>query len=465
MTRHLAPTTLSLALLAVATPAALALPAGWDAPVRLSAPSVAALQPVSAANASGDAVVAWRARKAGRETVQVAFHRAGTTAWSAPVTLGPAVTSVQGVRVAIGSGGRTVVGWRTRNGRTAVARAAVFTSPSSRPRAYLLGGAFDASGAVNVAVSGTGTAVVVWTAVGPKSVNNPDRRLGRAMIAAIRKNLTARSAVLLDPSRRPGEGFCADDSGPDVRTGLDGRLLAWWDCGDDIRDLTTQFRRIGADGVPGTRESTRDLSRGPTRAALADAGSGAVVGLFSENNDFDLGSQLRRLTRSAGGTWKDGVVPQAGVTPDDFDAPIAGSAPALAREAGGTTLGAWVGGDDAVSVVTAATGGTDPFTPAQALGPSGFDVQLAGVGVTTSRSMLVAWSERSVPVAGQQRTIWSVFRTAGDLAFPAAVDSLRVPVLVGAPSLALGIDGRGVIAFSQGPKATASVRASTLTVP
>lgn len=456
---------LALAALAAGAPSALALPAGWDAPVPLSSTKVAALQPWSAADSSGDAVVAWRARRAGREVVQVAFHRAGTPAWTAPVTLGPSVTSVQGVRVAIADSGRTAVGWRTKNGRVVVARAAVFPAPGATPRRYLLGPASDASGPVNVAVAGTGVTAVVWTAVGPKSVNDPARRLGRARLVAIGKTLVARPAVLLDRNTRPGEGFCADDSRPDVRAGFDGRILAWWDCSDDIRDTTTQFQRLTAAGAPGVLEVTGDLSRGPTRAALADAGSGAVVGLFSEFNDFEAGSQLRRIARSAAGAWKDGIVTQAGVTPDDFDAPIAGSPPVLAREPGGTTLGAWVGGDDAVAVVTAAASGANPFAPAQAVGPAGFDVQLAGAGVTTSRSMFVVWSARTAPPAGQERTIWSVLRVAGDLAFPAPVDSLRVPVLVGVPTVALGADGRGVLAFSQGPKATASVRASVLALP
>ena len=88
----------------------------------------------------------------------------------------------------------------------------------------------------------------------------------------------------------------------------------------------------------------------------------------------------------------------------------------------------------------------------------------AGVGVTTSGSRLAAWSARTAP-GGQVRTIWSVLRLATDLAFPAPVDSLQVPILVGEPSLALGPGGRGGIAFSQGPRATASVRASALTLP
>ena len=172
-----------------------------------------------------------------------------------------------------------------------------------------------------------------------------------------------------------------------------------------------------------------------------------------------------QVARLGAGAWKGGIVTQAGVTPDDFDAPIAASAPVLAREAGGTTLGAWVGDDDAVSVVTAAASGPSPFGPAQAVGPTGFDLQLSGAGVTASKSMFVVWSARTTPPAGQQRTIWSVLRGAGDLAFPAPVDSLRVPILVGVPTVALGADGRGVVAFSQGPEGTARVRAATITLP
>ncbi len=84
--------------------------------------------------------------------------------------------------------------------------------------------------------------------------------------------------------------------------------------------------------------------------------------------------------------------------------------------------------------------------------------------MTSAKSLLAAWSARTTP-AGQERTIWSVLRLAADAAFPAPIDALLVPILVGDPTLALGVGGRGVVAYSQGPRASASVRASALSVP
>lgn len=452
------------AALAASASTALALPPGWEAPVRLSAGGVAAYQPWTAANTAGDAVVAWRARRAGAEVVQVRRRKAGTASWGAPVTLGPPVTSVQGVRVAIDEGGRVLVGWRIRaGGSVPQARAALISRSGATVRVFRLGPARDASGAVNVAILGPDQAAVVWTASGPRSVNNPARRLGRARISLLRGAAGFGPSRLLDRSTRPGEGFCADDQNPNVAPGLAGTLLAWWDCADDIRDYRIEFARVSGSGVLGPAEDTGTLSRGPTLATLVDSGGGATLGILREGNDVESADQLRRITRTPAGAWSQSQIPVAGVSPDDFNQPFITGVPRLAREAGGAVLAAWIGASGEVSA-SVGPSGADPLSPAVQIGAAARFTQLAGVGVTTSGSRLTAWSARTAP-GGQARTIWSVLRLATDLAFPAPVDSLRVPILVGEPSLALGPGGRGVIAFSQGPRASASVRASRLTLP
>ena len=61
---------------------------------------------------------------------------------------------------------------------------------------------------------------------------------------------------------------------------------------------------------------------------------------------------------------------------------------------------------------------------------------------------------------------WSVLHPSAASTFPAPlVDSLRVASLVGDPTVALGADGRGVVAFSRGPLARAAVRASLISLP
>ena len=461
--RLLLPLLAGAALVASAS-TALAVPPGWEAPVRLSTSGVAAYQPWTAANASGDVAVAWRARRAGGEVVQLRIRRAGASLWGGPVTIGPPGTSVQGVRVAIDEGGRVLVGWRVRaDGSVPQARAALISRSGARVRVFRLGPARDASGAVNVAIVSGDQAAVVWTAPGPRSVNNPARRLGRARISLLRGAAGFGPSRLLDRSTRPGEGFCADDQNPNVAPGLAGTLLAWWDCADDIRDYRIEFARVSGSGVLGPAEDTGTLSRGPTLATLVDSGAGATLGILREGNDVEGADQLRRITRSSAGVWTQSQIPVAGVSPDDFNQPFIQGVPRLAREPGGAVLAAWPGASGEVSA-SVGPSGTDPLGAAVQIGAADRFTRLAGVGVTTSGSRLAAWSARTAP-GNQARTIWSVLRLATDLAFPAPVDSLRVPILVGEPNLALGLGGRGVIAFSRGPTATASVRASVLTLP
>ncbi len=159
------------------------------------------------------------------------------------------------------------------------------TGLGSTPRRIGLGPALRGSGAVEVALATTGRGAIVWTAPGPRSVNNPKRTLGRATIAIVGKNGSTGTPRLLDRSTRPHESFCANDGDPNVGAGLGGTLLAWWDCDDDIRDSRVQFARVGAAGELGPREVTDTLSRGPTNAALVDSGAGTVLGVIAENND------------------------------------------------------------------------------------------------------------------------------------------------------------------------------------
>lgn len=450
------------AILAASASTALALPAGWDPPQRLSDPARPAYQPWSAANAKGDLVVAWRSRVPGGERVDLAIRPAGGSKWIRQAPLGPRVQSVQGLRVAIGASGRVLVGWRTKQGRTVVARAAVIARSGAPARRFTLGPAKDAAGAVNVTIATPGIAAVTWVATGAESVNRPGARLGRAMVAVARATGRFGPARLLDRSTRPAEGFCADDSDPGLASDATGAAFAWWDCDEDIRDYSIRFARIGQDRRIGPVEDTGTISRGPTTATLLDAG-GAVLGVLAENNDTDFGDQLRALSRTSSGTWSQAPFRVAGVVPDQLDLPYVTRPPRLAREPGGTTLAAWVGFDGEVSVA-AGPDGASAFAPAVQVGPAARFTELAGAGVTTAGSRLTAWSSRTT-AGSQERTIWSVLRLAADVAFPAPVDSLRVPILVGEPSLALGTGGRGVIAFSEGPKARASVRASTLTLP
>ncbi len=454
---------LAVITLAITASPALALPPGWEAPERLSAPARPAYQPWSAANAKGDLVVAWRSRVAGGERVELAVRPAGGSAWIRQRPLGPRVQSVQGLRVAIGSTGRVLVGWRTKQDRTVVARAAIIARSGASAKLFVLGPAKDAAGPVNVAISTPGIAAVVWTAPGPRSVNDPARRLGRARIAVARATGRFAAARLLDPSARPAEGLCASDSAPGVAPEVNGAAIAWWDCDEDIRDFSIRFARIGQGGTVGTVEDTATLSRGGTLATMVNAGGDRVLGVFAEGNDVDFGDQLRTVSRSASGSWTKAPIAVAGVVPDQFELPYVTAAPRLAREPGGATLAAWVGADGAVSA-SAGPDTTEPLAAAVQIGAPDRFTLLAGAGVTTGRSLLTAWSART-QAGSQERTIWSVLRLAADVAFPAPVDSLRVPILVGEPTLALGLGGRGVIAYSQGPKASASVYATTLALP
>ena len=444
---------LTVAALGMGAAAAAAVPTGWSPSTTVSARGVVAVQPASAANARGDAVLAWRARTAAGEVAQVAVHRAGATAWAAPLTLGTPAASVQGVGVAITDGGRILVGWRARVAGASRAFAGTLRTAGTRRRVTPLGPALDASGPVAVAFGGGGLAAAAWIAPGPRSVNNPARRLGRAMVGTTDRAGARWLVRRLDPSVRPPEGAGASDGGPGLAPTPAGGVLAWWDEDDDIRDFVIHAAAISPAGVPGPDEDTGQFGRGPTRTQLAPGADGTAVGLWADNEDFDEGPLLGALSRAASGTWSPVVLPQTFVA----------GAPRLARRGDGL-LGAWADSRGGVSAITG-PGVTGPFGPVTELAGAARETRLAGVGLTAAGTGLVVWSSATA-ATGTGRTIRSVLHPSAASTFPAPlVDSLRVASLVGDPTLALGADGRGVVAFSRGPVAAAAVRASLISLP
>ena len=199
---------------------------------------------------------------------------------------------------------------------------------------------------------------------------------------------------------------------------------------------------------------------GERRYAIVDTGT-AILGL-STVDDEDDAQHLRLLSRSAGGRWTVSPVP-VNEPNDELRLPYVSGHPRLASAPGGAVFGAWVGLSGSVGAASGpGTGG--PLAPAVTIAPAGEASSLAGAGISAAGSMLTAWAVPTV-VGKPESSVLSVTRLAGDATFPAAVDSFRVPELMGTPSLAMGSGGRGAIAYSQGPLAAARVYAAAIVVP
>ncbi len=462
MTRHRASSLLAVAVLGLGAAPALALPEGWSAPATLSSVKTSGLQPWAAANARGDLAVAWRARTSAGETVQVARRPASASAFSAPITISLPTVSVQGVRVALGTRRRVLVGWRSRDaaGRSTV-NAAFISASGTRIRITSYPGGLDASGAVNVTITPTGLAAVGWVAKGPRSLDRPPAFDGRAYVALALPGRPFGPARALNPKHPKSFVRCANESGTDLAARKDGGVLAWWDCDDDIRDFETTAAQISPAGVIGKSESAGAISRGASQSAIQPAPGGTAMGVQSVNNDDDQGPNAGTMTRSSAGKWTDGPVTIAGVTSDPFFPPhILGRARIAA--ASGTALLGWVGDDEKVTVMTGATA-TAAWDPASVLPTPGALPIVAGVGVTTAHSLQVVFSTRPAP--GLSRTLWSSRRLVTEAAFGAPEDALHISQLTGEPAFALGRGGRGAVVYSEGPKSAARVRAVVVTVP
>ncbi|WP_217914587.1 hypothetical protein [Miltoncostaea marina] len=121
--------------------------------------------PVVAAGASGDVLVAWARRSAGRSAVVAADRRPGG-AWSPPRTIARLAGSPSGLAAAVDAAGRGTVAWEAPAGRIVAAEHRRGAARWSRPAHVGRAGALGVSG---LAVDGAGTAVLVTsgTAVRP----------------------------------------------------------------------------------------------------------------------------------------------------------------------------------------------------------------------------------------------------------------------------------------------------------
>ena len=449
---------LATAMLGIGAAPALALPDGWSAPTALSSARVSGLQPWAAANTRGDLVVAWRARTGGRETVQVARRPAGASGFASPITIGPRTGSAQGVRAAVGPTGRILVGWRTRKGGRSTVRAAFISASGTAIRVASFRGALDASGPVNVAITPTGLAAVGWVAREPGSTGSQTFFGGRAQIAIARPGRPFGPARALNPAS-PRRFACAAETGTDLAARSGGGILAWWDCNDGTRDFETTTAQISTAGVVGHPQTAGGLSRGPSWSAFLPIGVVAAMGVQSVNNDDDEGPNVVAMARSATGTWTLAPVTVTGATPG-LSPHILGRAHVAG--ASGAALSAWVGDDDEIVAMTGSNMSI-AWDPATALPTTGDLPIVAGVGVTTTRSLQVVFSTRPAP--GPARTLWSSRRLATDAAFSPPEDALHISRLTGAPAFALGRGGRGVVVYSEGPTSAARVRAAMVEVP
>jgi hypothetical protein len=468
----------ALAALGAGAGTALALPSGWDPPERLSAPGVVARDPASGASGRGDLAVAWRARlPGGRQVVQVVLRRPLRTTWPAPFALGAAVARVERPRIAFAADGRLLVAWVDRSASgVARLRAAIVASSGTRARLATLATVRRGrtqSDDLAVAWSGGRRPAVAWIAPGPPSVNDPARRLGRAVVVVGTRTGRFGAPRALDRRPRPPtEGECASDSGVRLVPTPSSALLASWDCDDDIRDFELSAAQSNASGAFGPVERTGAIGRAGTGAALAPAGGGAVIGLWAEDDSDDLGDHMRRVARSAAGRWTSGLLPVASGFDDPdshFALPYSRGEPAIVRS-GGRLLGAWVSPFTSgleQDVVWAVTGvpGTATFAPAAPVGPAAAGgATLGGVGQTATGTQVVVWAQSPGP--GLVASLWTAVATPAAGGFTPAEQALVVTGgLLGRPAVALDPGGAGAVAWSRGPAGSAAVLASRLSIP
>lgn len=453
-----------------------ALPAGWEAPVDLSAPGVAALAPTVASNARGDRAVGWIAvTPAGRRRVQVVVRPAGATEWSRPLGVGPVADRMAGVAVALGGDGRLLIAWKTgarSTPRSVIARAAILSADARRRSVRVLGrsdGRFpDFVSAPAVAVTPAGRAVVAWTTPGPFSN-------GRAVVSVAPAAGDFDAPRLLDPAPRARRELgCVDDGSVRLAVRPRGGLVAWWDCGDGIRDDELVVAFAGPSGRFGRPEHTGVTGRGSTGTALAAGVGRAVVGSWAENDDDDYGSHLRSLVRGPGGRWDSGDVRVAPSAPaaDATSFPYAQWPTVIAGAPASGYVSAWIAPNEAGAYrdrVWAASGPDGPevfgiAAPIGPLGPVAGSADLGGVGLTTAGTGVVVWAQESAIQAGV-RSIWTAARPGPGVVFGPPEEADQVGEVIGAPAFALGSGGAGAVAWSRGPRATATVRASAIQVP
>ncbi len=454
---------------------ALALPAGWEAPVDLSEPGVVALAPSAASNARGDLAVGWIAvTPDGRRRIQAAVHPAGATEWSRPFGIGPVTDRADGVAVALDADGRLLVAWKTgarATPRRVVARAAIVSADARRRTVRVLGrsdGRFPAFiVAPAVAFTGTGRAVVAWTAPAPFSSR-------RAFVSIAPRAGAFEPARRLDPAPRAGAEPGCVSGGVRLAVRPRGGVVAWWDCFDDTRDYELTVAFAGPSGRFGAPEGTGVVGRGSTGTALAPGVGKSVVGTWAENDDDEFGSHLRSLVRTGSARWDSEdvrVVPPAGQS-DSTPFPYAQSPTLVAGAPATGYVSAWISPNEGGAYrdrVWAASGpdGAAAFAiagPIGPLAPEAASADLAGVGLTTARTAVVVWAQESALQAGA-RSIWTAARPGPAAAFGAAEEADLVGEVIGAPAFSLGSGGAGAVAWSRGPLSDATVRASAIRVP
>ena len=329
---------------------AAALPTGWSASTTVSARGVVAVQPASAANARGDAVLAWRARTAAGEVVQVAVHRAGATAWAAPLTLGAPGGLGAGRRGGdhrrrpdprglARTRGRREPGVRGNpaDRRDPPARDPPGPGPRClRPRRGRLRRRRARRGRLDRTRAAVGQQPRPPAGTGHGGDHRPHRR---AVAGAPPRSVRATAGGSRRQRRRPGPRRPP-------------RPAASWPGGTRTTTSATSSstpRPSRRPACSGPDEDTGQFGRGPTRTQLAPGADGTAVGLWADNEDFDEGPLVGALSRAASGTWSPVVLPQTFVA----------GAPRLARRGDGL-LGAWADSRGGVSAITG-PGVTGPF--------------------------------------------------------------------------------------------------------
>lgn len=265
---------------------------------RLSDARLSADRPVLAVTPRGDAIAAWVALRGGRRSVQYATRAAGQ-GWDGARAASARGRVVGDLGVDVSPVGGAILGWR-RDGRIEVATGVGgrLGSPAS------VGAAVPGNGGnLDVAVSGTGRALIAWSRVPLSSARDGNHiRAARGTVAG-----GMAPSAMLDPQV---DGSV--DIGPQVALGDDGRSLVAWR-GRGARGPAVRAVTAGPQEPFGP---ARDLSLGdgdpltPRPIGVPQAGvttSGRAVVAWAEASEIEDAStgagSVRQTHLSDDGEW------------------------------------------------------------------------------------------------------------------------------------------------------------------
>lgn len=431
-------------LLAAAALAALAAPpalGAWTPPERASQGPLPARAPDVAADARGDAAIAW-VRGARREAMVVVSIKPAGGEWSAPEAISRRGRPAIDPEVVIDAQGRVIVTWRqvvrTRlvpagSGRRRQAVYVVRTrdrlvGDARWGRITTLSSSRQKVGPPEVAVGDDGLAVATWH-WGTGTTPGDRGYVGQVQFASRRAD-----GSWTGPGRLSRSALCSQVRLPHVAVGRAGQTVIWWQC--DLpggRSTVIARARTSSTDFEGEVELPFRTD-GDTSVDLSVDGTGRAVAVSADGSGTlswwrgDVGAKALALRE----------LPALG-TPDRVDPAAGAVGPEIAVDDAGDALSAWA---DATGRPRSAPVASDlGVGSASSLGAADPGASSPVVAVGGDRGGAVAW------MAGG-RVLASVRAADGTVPAGTTVSSAGVPEL-DPPALAMDASGAATLAWAR----------------